>query len=157
MRLLRIIRPYLTNLAVLRIYEAFVISKIMYCSLTNYFHQPYRRDLLSSLERRAEVIVNIGGKFPSIEQKQKKKVCKLVRNCLDGKSDTFVNYFDMIQHGKQTRNNNCMLRFPKIKLESTKKYFHFYGVFIYNKLPKEIRSESDFKIFTRKLNSFKFT
>ena len=70
------------------------------------------------------------------------------------KSDTFVNYFDMIQHGNQTRNNNCMLRFPKIKLESTKKSFHFYGVFIYNKLPKEIRSESDFKIFTRKLNSF---
>ena len=47
-------------------------------------------------------------------RKNKSKVCKLVRNC-----------FDTIQHEKQTRNNNSMLRFPKIKLESTKKFFIF--------------------------------
>ena len=58
LRLLRRIRPYRTKLAALRIYEAFVLCKIMYCSLTNYFHQPYRRDLLSLLERRAKVIVS---------------------------------------------------------------------------------------------------
>ena len=113
LRLLRRIRSYLTKLAALRIYEAFVLSKIMYCSLTNYFHQLYRRDLLSSLERRAKVIVNIDGEFLSVEKKQKRKVCKLVRNC-----------FDTIQHEKQTR-NNYILRFPKIKLESTKKSFIF--------------------------------
>ena len=121
LRLLPRIRPYLKKLAALRIYEAFVLSKIMYCSLTNYFHQFYRRDLLSSLERRANVIVNIDGEFASGEKKQKRKVCKLVRNCLDGKKDVFINYFDTIQHEKQTRNNNYMLRFPKIKLESTKR------------------------------------
>ena len=55
------------------------------------------------------------------------------------KKDVFSNYFDTIQHEKQTRNNNYMLRFPKIKHESTKKSFYFYGVCIYNKLPKEIR------------------
>ena len=78
LRLLQRIHPYLTKLAALHIYEAFVLSKIMYCSLTNYFHQPYRQDLLSSLERRAEVVVNIDGEFPSVEKKQKRKVCKLI-------------------------------------------------------------------------------
>ena len=78
LRLLQRIHPYLTKLAGLHIYEAFVLSKIMYCSLTNYFHQPYRQDLLSSLERRAEVVVNIDGEFPSVEKKQKRKVCKLI-------------------------------------------------------------------------------
>ena len=101
--------------------------------------------------------MNVDGEFPSVEKKQKRKICKLVRNCLDGKKDVFINYFDTIQHVKQTRNNNYMLRFPKIKLESTKNSFYFYSVFIYNKLPKEIRSASDFKVFNTILNSFNFT
>ena len=130
LRLLRRTRPYLTKLAALCIYEALVLFKIMYCSLNNYFHQPYRRDLLSSLERRAKVIVNIDRQFPFVKKKQKRKVCKLVRNWLDGEKNIFINYFDTIQHEKQTRNNNYMLRFPKIKLEST----------------KEFRSESEFKV-----------
>ena len=141
LRLLGRTRPYLTKLAALCIYEALVLFKIMHCSLNNYFHQPYRRGLLSSLERRAKVIVNIDGQFPFVKKKQKRKVCKLVRNWLDGEKNIFINYFDTIQHEKQTRNNNYMLRFPKIKLEST----------------KEIRSESDFKVFNIKLNNFNFT
>ena len=157
LRLLRRIRPYLTKTAAIRIYEAFILSKIMYCSLTNYFHQPYRQDLLSSLESRAKGIVNTGDKFPSIKQKQKKKVCKLVRECLDGRNDIFYNYFHVIRHEKRTRNNNCLLRIPKIKLESTKKSFYFNGVLTYNLLPYEIRLESNFNVFKKKLNNFNFT
>ena len=45
----------------------------------------------------------------------------------------------------------------KSNLNLQKKYFYFYGEFIYNKLPKEIRSESDFEVFSTKLNSFNLT
>ena len=156
LRLLQRIRPYLTTLAARRIYEAFILSKIMYCSLTNYFHQSYRQDLLSSLERRARVIVKADDRFPSIKQTQKKKVCKFVRDCLDGSNDVFINYFEKMKHGKATRNNNCMLRLPAIKLESTKRSFYFNGAYTYNNLPIDIRSERNIKLFTRKLNSFNF-
>ena len=55
LRLLRRIQPLLTK-ADLRICEAFILSKILYCSVTNYFHQPYRQNLLSAIERRARII-----------------------------------------------------------------------------------------------------
>ena len=58
LRLLRKIRPNLTKTAAFRIYQAFIIPKIMYCSFTNYFQQNYRLNLLSSLENRASAIID---------------------------------------------------------------------------------------------------
>ena len=157
LRLLRKIRSNLTNVAALRIYQALVLPTIMYCSLTNYFNQPYRRNLISSLEQRARIIVNVDETpFPSIDQLHKKKVCKFVRKCIDGDLDNFNNYFEMIKHNKRTRNNNSSIRLPKINLESTRKSFHFYGASLYNKLPTNIRTEENRKVFNKKLYSFKF-
>ena len=135
LRLLQKVRKYVTKNAALRIYEALILSKVMYCSMTNYFHQNYRQNLLSLFESRAKIIIDPAiSKFPSIEQLHKKKICKFVRKCLDGKEVNFINHFELINHRNNTRNNNCSLRLPFIKLESTKKALFFNGPFIYNNM-----------------------
>ena len=76
LRLLRKIRPNLTKTVALRIYQAFIIPKIMYCSFTNYFQQNYRLNLLSSLENRASAIIDTKSRVrvPSINQIHKRKI-----------------------------------------------------------------------------------
>ena len=54
------------------------------------------------------------------------------------------NYFERVSHNKETRNNNIMLRVPKIKLESTKRAF-FY-------IPLELRTETNYGIFCKNLD-----
>ena len=48
-RLLRRIRPQLTAAAAARVYQALIVPIITYCSLTNFFCQPYRAKLLELL------------------------------------------------------------------------------------------------------------
>jgi len=154
LRLLRKIRSNLTNMAALRIYQAFVLPSILYCSCINYFQQPYRRDLLKFLECRAQNIINANGsKFPTIEHIHKRKVCKMVRKCINGELDNFRNYFDIIKHTKATRNNKLTIRLPMLRLESTKKSFYFYGALLYNSLPINLRAEESMRVFAEKLNS----
>ena len=158
LRLLRKIRPNLTKTVALRIYQAFIIPKIMYCSFTNYFQQNYRLNLLSSLKNRGSAIIDTKSRVrvPSINQIHKRKICKFVRKCLDGQAANFVNYFTLIDHNRRTRNNKCSIRLPSIKLESTRNSFFFSGAYVYNKLPKELRSEANFNNFIDLLNKYEF-
>ena len=52
----------------------------------------------------------------------------------------FLSIFDEISHEKGTRNNNCMLRLPRVKLEVAKQSFYFGGAKLYNALPLDLRS-----------------
>ena len=158
LRLLQRVRPNLMKTAALRIYKAFILPKIMYCSFTNYFQQNYRLNLLSSLENRASAIINTKSRVrvPSINQIHERKICKFVRKCLDGQAANFVNYFTLIDHSRGTRNNKCSIRLPSIKLESTRNSFFFSGAYVYNKLPKELRSEANFNNFIDLLNKYEF-
>ena len=135
-----------------------MVPKIMYCSFTNYFQQNYRLNLLSSLENRTSVFVDTKDRVrvPSIDQIDKRKICKFVRKCLDGQAANFVNYFTLIDHNRRTRNNKCSIRLPSIKLESTRNSFFFSGAYVYNKLPKELRSEANFNNFIDLLNKYEF-
>ena len=135
-----------------------MVPKIMYCSFTNYFQQNYRLNLLSSLENRTSVFVDTKDhvRVPSINQIDKRKICKFVRKCLDGQAANFVNYFTLIDHNRRTRNNKCSIRLPSIKLESTRNSFFFSGAYVYNKLPKELRSEANFNNFIDLLNKYEF-
>ena len=157
LRFLRGIRPNLTKTPPLRIYQAFIVPKIMYYSFTNYFQQNYRLNLLSSLENRASAIIDTKSRVrvPSINQIHKRKICKFVRKCLDGQAANFVNYFTLIDHSRGTRNNKCSIRLPSIKLESTRNSF-FSGAYVYNKLPNELRSEANFNNFITLLNKNEF-
>ena len=62
------------------------------------------------------------------------------------------NYFEWVSHNKETRNNNIMLRVPRIKLENTKRAFFYNGVVAYNTLPLELRAETNSIAFCKKLD-----
>ena len=61
-------------------------------------------------------------------------------------------YFERVFHNKETRNNNIMLRVSTIKLKNTKRAFFYYGVVAYNTLPLELRTETNYGIFCKKLD-----
>ena len=58
--------------------------------------------------------------------------------------DIFRGYFDVQEHKTKTRNNQCLLKLPKIKTEYTRKSFRFMGAKIYNDLPIDIRKTESF-------------
>ena len=79
LQLLRRIRPQLTNIAALRVYQSLIIPIITYCSLTNYFSQSYRFRLLELLETRALNIIQYTDKrILTIEQQHQKKLLTTV-------------------------------------------------------------------------------
>ena len=49
------------------------------------------------------------------------------------------------------RNNQCLLKFPKIKTEYARKSFSFMGAKIYKELPIEIRKNKSFNDFNKRL------
>ena len=103
--LLKKIRPFITDLATLRIYQTLIVPIITYCSLTNFYHQPYRKSSILALEST---------------KSSKEKYVQLSK-CLNDNVPNFEDYFELTSHGKGTRNNNRILRTSKIKLKSTKK------------------------------------
>ena len=69
--------------------------------------------------------------------------------------DNFLNYFQINNHTKITRNKDLFVTIPKVKLEIARSGFFFMGAKLYNLLPKEIRqSEVD---FFKKLKNFEFS
>ena len=158
LRLLRRIRPNITKTVTLCIYQAFIVPKIMYCSFINYFQQNYRLNLLSSLENHTSAIIDTKGRVrvPSINQIPKTKICKFIWKCLDSQPANFVNYFTLIEHNRETRNNKCSIWLPSIKLESTRNSFFFSGAYVYKKLPKELHSEANLNNFINLLNKYEF-
>ena len=77
----------------------------------------------------------------------------LDRKCLDGNAcNTFNEYFEFTYHSKSTRNNDILLKVPKLKIEMAKVDFFFMGVKYYNSLPLVIqKSQLDFR---DKMNSY---
>ena len=69
-----------------------------------------------------------------------KCIVLLARKCLDGDTcNTFSEFFEFDHHNKSTRNNNVLLKVPKVKLEVAKAGLLFMEVKFYNSLPLEIR------------------
>ena len=87
---------------------------------------------LSSLHAHAVKIVSLGSStpvdLPSVIQCNHKRACEVVRKCLvKDISSLFHDYFTVINHEKKTRNNDCLLRLPKIRTEYARKSFFFMG------------------------------
>ena len=156
-RLLRRIRPQLTAAAAARVYQALIVPITTYCSLTNFFCQPYRAKLLELLGSRARNIIKCKvHTFLTIQQLHHKKLCSTVHKTLNGELPCYdCNYFDVISHRIPTRNNKYLLRVPKI--QSTRKAFYFDGAIKYSKLPLQLRSISERKTFFKKLNDYILT
>jgi len=90
---------------------------------------------LCSLENRAAKIIGINSVKSMIDSVEK-QICEFVKNSIkkDFQHPIFDNYYDVISHGKMTRNNNCSLRFPQVKLQNSKQGLSYGGVKVFNNL-----------------------
>ena len=82
----------------------------------------------------------------------------LVRKCLQQQTNsvTFNNYFEILSHTMETRNDNYLLRLPQVKLETAKQGFYYGGAKLYNSLPLKLRMEPHLNKFKILLTDFKF-
>ena len=69
-------------------------------------------------------------------------------------SDTFDNYFEMIDHSINTRNYKHCIRLPHVKCEVPRRGFNFTGVTLYNSLPVHISKVDSVNIFKKKVFEF---
>ena len=86
------------------------------------------------------------------------KLYTVIFKSLNGLScEPFNDYFQIMSHQQNTRNNDYCLRLPKVKLEVARKGFYFQGAMAFNKLPlhvRQINSIVHFKSALKKMNSF---
>jgi hypothetical protein len=60
----------------------------------------------------------------------------MVRRCLDDKLClNLQNYFEINEHTINTRNQNKLLKLPRVKLEFGRKSFRYQGAKCFNELP----------------------
>ena len=93
-RLLKRIRSFITELATLRIYQALIVPIITYCSLTNFYHQPYRKSYILALESRVCKLTNKD--ISSVNKIFQRKICTTVFKCLNDVVPNFEDYFELI-------------------------------------------------------------
>ena len=93
-RLLKRIRSFITELATLRIYQALIVPIITYCSLTNFYHQPYRKSYIITLESRVCKLTNKD--ISSVNKIFQRKICTTVFKCLNEDVPNFEDYFELI-------------------------------------------------------------
>ena len=76
----------------------------------------------------------------------------MVKKCLNKEfaSDIFDNYFGMIDHSMNTRNNKHCIKLSPGKLEVAQCGFFFTGGTLYNSLPIDIRKIDSVNIFKKK-------
>ena len=80
----------------------------------------------------------------------------MVKKCLNKEfaSDIFDDYFEMIDHSMNIRNNKHCVGLPPVKLQVARRGFYFTGGTLYNSLPVEIRKIDSVNIFKKKVSEF---
>ena len=153
LKLLSKLKYYLPLDAIKCVYQATIQPTITYSCTVNLNITHTQKQKLASLDQRASKIVeNLD--INTIDLINKHAV-KLVHKCITNNvCSNFVNYFEVMSHVRDTRNNNHMLIVPKVKLEFAKRSFYFMGVKLYNSLPLEIRQAE--KNFDALLKRFTF-
>ena len=155
LRLLAKLRPSLTVEAARKIYISMIIPLLTYSGTVHLNFNNTQLDKLSSLENRASKIISTNVLLPNIYQQIKKEACIHVRKCLDGDTcSNFRNYFEVIEHKNNTRNNRMLLRVPRVKLSFAKKSYYFTGVSLYNDLPLHIRKTEAQYTYKKLLNDY---
>ena len=65
--------------------------------------------------------------------------------------DTFQGYFEINDHKMRTRNNQYLVKLPKIKTVYAQKSFRFMGAKIYNELPINLHKTESFNAYEQHL------
>ena len=86
--------------------------------------------------RKASVSLRV----PSIEAGVKKRSCILVFDILQGNvCDALKDYFVINAHGKNTRNDQHLVKLPQVKTEFARKGFYYLAGKEFNDLPLNAR------------------
>ena len=111
-----------------------ILPLLTYSSTIKTSYNCSQSSKLASLERRAAKIIGIDS-VKSTKAVVEKQICSLVKQCLkkEIQHDVFDNYFDIMDHNKETRNNKRSLKLPSIKLETSRPSFYFVAAKIFNK------------------------
>ena len=138
LNLLRRLRYQLTEKAATTIYQSMLIRLFTYCSVVTCRRSMTYKHKVNSLENRAHEILfrskPSNKRLPSVEHLVNKKLCLNVFKCINGDScDNFNDYFEIMNN--KTRNNGILIRLPKIRHESSKKSFFYYGAKCFSDLP----------------------
>ena len=135
------IRNQLTRKAASAIYNSLLLPLFTYCSILTCNSTNTYKNKLKRFEQRASKIIykeTIPTKQKSIDTLMNQRLCHEVYKSIHGLNcDNFKNYFELMVNS--TRNKNTLIRLPRVKLESFKKSFSFYGAKIFNELPRDIR------------------
>ena len=156
LRLLQRMRIYLTTDAALKVFVMMIIPLFTYSSTLRVGYSETQLNKLKSLDNRAKNIINSNRTIPRIINNVNRDRCALVKKCLlnDFTTETFNNYFTTQQHSKQTRNNLCSIKLPRVKLEIARQGFYFAGGSLYNSLPTEIRKIDNFSDYKKALAEY---
>ena len=149
LRLLAKIRDSLDLTAAKAVYDSMILPTFTYCGVLQLKLTSTQVKRLSSFHDRCLRIINGHSKNPtaiqSVVNAKNIRACKLVRKCLDNDiCENFQGYFELQKHKTKTRNSQCLIRLPSIKIEYARKSFHFMGAKLYNELPIEIRKTESF-------------
>ena len=157
LRLLKSVRKYLDINAATKIFNMMILPILSYAGPIKLTYTQTQKDRLISLLNRAKDITGNDtlGDIHDVIQRQN---CMLVRKCLQQQTNsvTFNNYFEILSHTMETRNNNYLLPLPQVKLETAKHGFYYGGAKLYNSLPLKLRMEPHLNKFKILLTDFKF-
>ena len=157
LKLLYKMRPYLTTLATMKIYNMMIVTILTYNSLVNLKLTRTQLAKYTSIKNRATQIIGQCDPVEKIENIIKRNACNIVKKCLLKEAcENFDDYFKLISHNISTRNNDILLILPKVRLECAKNSFCFMGARLYNTLPREIRESHDINCFKKSLKTLLF-
>ena len=138
------------------IYTSMIIPFLTYsCPIQPTFTK-MQLDSLFSIDRRGKAMLPNESQTASIHNYLKRECINVVKKCLnkDFASDVFDNYFEMIDHSMNTRNNKHCVRLASVKLEVASRDFYFTGGTLYNSLPIDITKIDSVNIFKKKVSQF---
>ena len=138
------------------IYKTMVTPLILFNSIINRELTSSQLNKLESLDNRVRKI-NSKVEIPSTVNLIRLNACNIVHKSLNRNTCShFQNYFEKLDHEKQTRNNKYMLRLPKIKLEMGRSAFSYMVASLYNKLPLHLRKLDSHLEFKKSIKNHSF-
>ena len=138
------------------IYKVMILPVMLYCGNAFINIADSRKQQFENIQMRALRIVNGQSnsvQLPTVQQIRNKNCAVDVFKCLNGLAPSvYKDYFTRTCHTKSTRGNNKNLVLPRVRSESGRKTFAFYGAKIFNSLPNDMKTETSILHYKTKLN-----